>query len=55
VQKVAGDFLMTYDNADEVKELATKHRYDIKTVLMKGTHHTETTELLIGRSLDWMG
>lgn len=46
-----GDFLMTYDNSEEVKALARKHNFDIQAIAMKNTHHTEMTELLIGRVL----
>ena len=48
-----GDFLMTYDNADEVWELARRHDFDTMLVPMKNTHHTEMQELLVGRNLDW--
>lgn len=48
------DFLMSYDNAEGVAELAQKHNFDTQTVGMKNTHHAEMTELLIGRDLDWM-
>lgn len=51
--KVAGDFLMTYDDSDEVRELARKHGFDFELVAMKNTHHAEMTELLIGRNLNW--
>ncbi|GGG65266.1 DNA adenine methylase [Edaphobacter dinghuensis] len=51
---VAGDFLMTYDNAGGVQELARKHNFDLEPVSMKNTHHAEMTELLIGRDLDWV-
>lgn len=51
---VQGDFLMTYDNAEGVAELARKHNFDTHTVGMKNTHHAEMTELLIGRDLDWV-
>lgn len=51
---LAGDFLMTYDNAEGVAELARKHNFDTELVGMKNTHHAEMTELLIGRDLDWM-
>lgn len=49
-----GDFLMTYDHAGGVEDLAHKHNFDIQTVGMKNTHHAEMTELLIGRDLDWL-
>lgn len=50
---VAGDFLMTYDDTDEVRELAKTHGFDIELVAMKNTHHAKMSELLIGRNLDW--
>ena len=50
---IEGDFLMTYDDADGVRELAWKHSFDVELVAMKNTHHAEMTELLIGRNLDW--
>lgn len=49
-----GDFLMTYDNASSVVDLARKHNFDMQTVGMKNTHHAEMTELLISRDLDWI-
>lgn len=53
-EKVRGDFLMTYDNAEEVRALAEKHGFETKPVAMKNTHHAEMDELLIGRNLDWV-
>ncbi len=50
---LAGDFLMTYDDAGELHELARQHNFDTLLVAMKNTHHAEMTELLIGRCLDW--
>ncbi|MGH9596628.1 MAG: DNA adenine methylase [Edaphobacter sp.] len=49
-----GDFLMTYDNAGGVKDLALQHNFDMEPVSMKNTHHAEMTELLIARDLDWV-
>jgi DNA adenine methylase len=51
---VAGDFLMTYDNAEEVRELAQRHGFDLEPIAMKNSHHAEMSELLIGRDLDWI-
>ena len=51
---LAGDFLMTYDNAAEITELASEFRFETRAVAMKNTHHTQMRELLIGRNLDWM-
>ncbi len=53
--ELAGDFLMTYDDADGVRELARKYNFKMRTIAMKNTHHAEMKELLIGRNLDWVG
>ena len=53
-KKLKGEFLMTYNNEKEVREMAKKRDFVIKTVAMKNTHHTEKKELLIGRCLDWI-
>jgi DNA adenine methylase len=53
VSSLAGDFLMTYDNDERVRVLANRNGFDIVTVPMKGTHHAEMTELLIGRDMSW--
>lgn len=50
---LAGDFLITYDNDERVRNLAEYHGLDIRQVAMKNTHHTKMTELLIGRDLTW--
>ena len=52
--QVAGDFLMTYDNTEEVRALAQQHNFDMEAIAMKNTHHSEMSELLIGRDLDWL-
>lgn len=50
---VAGDFLMTYDDASGVRDLAARHNFDVELVSMKNTHHAQMRELLIGRDLTW--
>jgi len=50
---LAGDFLMTYDNAPGVRDLAGRYGFDTLPIPMKNTHHAEMTELLIGRDLRW--
>jgi DNA adenine methylase len=52
--KLAGDFIMTYDNSDEVKNLASKYALQAKPIPMKNTHHAKMTELVIGKDLSWM-
>lgn len=53
VSKVAGDFLITYDDTDGVRKLARAWRFDMELVSMKNTHHAQMKELLIGRDLAW--
>lgn len=43
---------MTYDEADDVRELVGKYNFDTELVAMKNTHHPAMRELLIGRDLD---
>ena len=52
--KVAGDVLLTYDDAPDVRELAARHSFEVENVAMKNTHHAKMTELLIGRRLSWL-
>jgi hypothetical protein len=52
--QIQGDFLMTYDNSDEVRDLATRYHLDTRLLPMSNTHHTKMMELLIGRNLDWV-
>lgn len=51
--ELSGDFLMTYDNAEGVVELAQDRRFDTELVAMKNTHHAKMNELLIGRDVGW--
>ena len=50
---LSGEFLMTYDDAEGVRELAMRSKFDMELVAMKNTHHAKMTELLIGRNLAW--
>lgn len=53
LSSVRGQFLMTYDNAEEVRKMAARHGFDTEPIPMKNTHHAEMTELLVGRDLCW--
>lgn len=50
-----GDFLITYDNSDQIARLAQSRGLTTRTIPMKNTHHGHQVELLIGRNLDWLG
>ena len=39
--------MLTYDDAKEVRDLATAHGFFIKPIAMKTTHHTRMYELAI--------
>lgn len=53
-ESFVGDFLMTYDEAEEVKEIARRHRFQMRLIPMKNTHHATMRELVIGRDLSWL-
>jgi protein-L-isoaspartate(D-aspartate) O-methyltransferase len=44
---LSGEFLMTYDDAEGVRELAMRSKFDMELVAMKNTHHAKMTELLL--------
>jgi DNA adenine methylase len=52
--KLRGDFLMTYDDAAEIRELAAKYSFQVEAVPMKNTHHEVMKELLVGRDFGWL-
>ena len=49
-----GSFLMTYDSANQIRELAKENGFQIAEIPMKGTHHAEKTELIISKDLSWL-
>ena len=46
---LGGDFLMSYDNTEEIRSLAGRYGFNVQAVGMKSTHHARLTELLIGK------
>lgn len=53
-KSLKGDFLMTYDNDADVKDLADRRGFEYRAIAMKNTHHAEMNELLIGRKFEWL-
>lgn len=53
-ESLKGDFLMTYDNSEEVKKMARRHGFQMRLIPMNNTHHATMEELVIGRDLSWM-
>jgi len=54
MRRSAADFLMTYDDSKEIRDLIIEFRFDCETVAMKNTHNAKIDELLIGRNLNWL-
>lgn len=52
--RLKGDVLMTYDDTAEVRDLARRHGFSVRSVPMKNTHHAVMQELLISRDLSWL-
>jgi DNA adenine methylase len=52
-EKIKGQLLMTYDNADEVKEMAERQGFETGLISMMNTHHATMQELIIGHDLGW--
>ena len=51
---ITGDFLMTYDDTKEIRNLAKEHGFQTALVAMKNTHHEIMNELLVGKNLEWL-
>jgi len=51
--KLQGKFMLTYDNTDEIRQLADKYNLQHKTIPMKTTHHLEKTEIIISDNFSW--
>ncbi|MGQ9480256.1 DNA adenine methylase, partial [Chloroflexus sp.] len=53
-ESLVGDVLMTYNDAEEVKEIAHRYRFQMRLIPMKNTHHATIQELVIGRDVSWL-
>jgi DNA adenine methylase len=54
VKTIRGDFLMTYDDSEEIADLAEEFGFETVKIPMKNTHHSIMEELVIGRNLQWL-
>jgi DNA adenine methylase len=50
-QSLVGEFLMTYDEAEEVKEMARRCGFQMRLIPMKNTHNATLREIVIARDL----
>jgi len=53
-KSLVGEFLMTYDDAEEVREMCRTRGFQMRLVPMKNTHHATLNELVIGKDLSWL-
>lgn len=51
--RLCGKFMMTYDDTDEIRNLADKYNLAYKTIPMKTTHHIQKNEIIISDNFDW--
>lgn len=54
VSHIEGHFLMTYDDAPEIRSLANNHNLELKAIPMQTTHLIQKEELLISDNLNWL-
>ena len=47
--QLQGKFMLTYDDAPEIRKLADKYNLQYRTIPMKTTLHFEKNEITIGR------
>lgn len=53
VSQLKGKFMITYDDCDEIRDLAKKYSLDYRTIPMKTTHHIEKKEIIISDNFNW--
>jgi len=51
--KLKGKFMLTYDDTQEIRDLAEKYNLEYRTIPMKTTHHVEKNEIIISDNFDW--
>lgn len=51
--RLKGKFMMTYDDTEEIRALASKYDLDFRTIPMKTTHHIQKNEIIISDNFDW--
>jgi DNA adenine methylase len=53
-KRMAGEFLMSYDDTPEIRLMARAHGFKVHTVEMRTRHHVAVKELLICRDFAWL-
>lgn len=52
--KLRGRVLMTYHDAEEIRRLAKRFKFEFRRVPMVNRQNTEKTELLLSKNFDWL-
>lgn len=51
--RLSGKYMLTYDDTDEIRNLANKYNLSYRTIPMKTTHHIQKNEIIISDNFDW--
>ncbi len=51
--QLKGKFMLTYDDTEEIRELAKKYSLNFRTIPMKTTHHIQKNEIIISDNFSW--
>lgn len=52
--EIKGNFVLTYDDADEIRDIANYYGLQWRTIPMQTTHLVTKEELIISNNFDWM-
>jgi DNA adenine methylase len=48
------NFLFTYDDSEDLRNMARSRGYKFELIPMKNTHHSTMNELIIGKDFKWL-
>ena len=51
---LSGQFILTYDNAAEVVDMARRRGFQSREITMKNTHHAKMSELAVSKNMEWL-
>lgn len=51
--EIEGKYMLTYDDAEEIRALAKKYKLKFRTIPMKTTHHIQKQEIIISDNFSW--
>ena len=53
-KKIKAEFLFTYDQSDELENMARMNGFKTALIAMKNSHHSKMEELIISNSVSWL-